>query len=114
MAMASRCVLKTKRPARSAPGFRSWEDIGMLRSTTNARVRLERGVRHGTHAGITTRAEARHLSAACACRSSSLSASPTLSSSRHRCSHSRAAALSLSLAWQSPAKSAAFLLAFSA
>ena len=57
---------------------------------------------------------ARHLSAACACRSSSLSASPTLSSSRHRCSHSRAAALSLSLAWQSPAKSAAFLLAFSA
>ena len=112
MAMASRCVLKTKRPARSAPGFRSWEDIGMLRSTTNARVRLERGVRHGTHVGI--KAEARHLSAACACRSSSLSASPTLSSSRHRCSHSRAAALSLSLAWQSPAKSAAFLLAFSA
>ena len=112
MAMASRCVLKTKRPARSAPGFRSWEDIGMLRSTTNARVRLERGVRHGTHPH--TRAEARHLSAACACRSSSLSASPTLSSSRHRCSHSRAAALSLSLAWQSPAKSAAFLLAFSA
>ena len=113
MAMASRCVLKTKRPARSAPGFRSWEDIGMLRSTTNARVRLERGVRHGTH-DYHTRAEARHLSAACACRSSSLSASPTLSSSRHRCSHSRAAALSLSLAWQSPAKSAAFLLAFSA
>ena len=50
-----------------------------------------------------------YFSAAFACRSSSASASPEPSSSRQRSNQVWLAARSLSLSWQSPAKSAAFL-----